>query len=520
MIKRPLILLILLVAVPCWGATIYIDPTVGDGGVGTLGDPFNEWTDVSGGAGFVRGNTYLQKCGTTYSGTLSITTAASDDDTIIISAYNPEDDSSEVGQEVFGATCSGGSAKPIIQDTDKLGNAVTVVADYIEFNSIHIKDGDISLNLKGDYNYTQYCEISGGRGGIRVGLGGSQSDNVYIGYNYIHTDWGHDPVLDDTDGIQFSSVDDSIIEYNVIDDYAHSGINISTLGAEDNEVRYNAVYSATDVMDQFIAGNGTRNKFHHNYCEDCGIIQVRTAASNEYYGNVINGLSSNVHNITNGTIHLHTLLAGENIIDCKIYNNTIYDAGDGPAQARAITLYNSQSTAGVIERNEIYNNIFLGPFGTIAGQPEIYVDDTLTGHIESNPADEDVNLWKNNSFYGCNSDDIAWIEGSSYDTITDQGGTYFNNYGAAYDNLDSDPGLNNVGSSQFWPASASSYVYEAGYDVGAPYDTLLLSTSDFTASPPSVLTDQFANDYIGAYGLVGAAKSYPFQGAAGNFKLN
>ena len=82
-------------------------------------------------------------------------------------------------------------------------------------------------------------------------------------------------------------------------------------------------------------------------------------------------------------------------------------------------------------------------------------------------------------------------------------------------------GLNNVGANEFWPASSGSAVVEAGYNVGSPYDTLLLETSDFTASPPLVYTEQFGDDYIGAYGIVGeSVPDLPIQGAAGNFKYN
>jgi len=42
--------------------TIYIDPSYGAGGNGTLAQPYDAWTDFT----FTNGNTYLQKCGTTY----------------------------------------------------------------------------------------------------------------------------------------------------------------------------------------------------------------------------------------------------------------------------------------------------------------------------------------------------------------------------------------------------------------------------------------------------------------------
>jgi parallel beta-helix repeat protein len=50
-------------------ATFYIDPSAPSNGTGTQASPFNNWNAVS----FQRGNTYLQKAGTTYPGLLNIT---------------------------------------------------------------------------------------------------------------------------------------------------------------------------------------------------------------------------------------------------------------------------------------------------------------------------------------------------------------------------------------------------------------------------------------------------------------
>ena len=52
-----------------FAATFYIDPSAAANGIGTQARPFNSWKSVS----FQRGNTYLQKAGTTYPGILYIT---------------------------------------------------------------------------------------------------------------------------------------------------------------------------------------------------------------------------------------------------------------------------------------------------------------------------------------------------------------------------------------------------------------------------------------------------------------
>ena len=514
MIKRLLILLILLIAVPCFGATIYIDPTASGNNDGTTPThAFESWTGVTGGAGFVRGNTYLQKCGTTEEITLSITTAASDEETIIISAYNA-DGTSEIGKEVFGENCSGGLAKPIITDSDQVDKAIAISTSYIELNSIQVKLGATTIFANGDYNTYKYLRVMGGIGGLRIGTE-SSTDNNYVGYNYLY---GDDPVPEDAndlDGIQFGGYTDySTAEYNVVNNYCHSGIAISNRGADHNEVRYNSIYSDNDCMDQFLTANGTYNNLHHNYGFDTGVIQVYNASYNNIYSNVMDGFANNPYNRNNSRIAFHPLASGDYITYNNIFNNTIYDRRDSTGTGyQCIQLLGNIAAAGVIEDNVIANNICLN-FDTTS--VIFYVLDTQDKIDNSN-------LWNNNLAYGWTGTYVAQISNpatNNYVDITDQGSTYFNSYGSASGNLDSDPGLNNPGAAEFWPSSSASAVYQTGYDIGAPYDTLLLSTSDFTASPPLVNTDQFANDYIGAYGLVGAAKSYPFQGAAGNFKYN
>jgi hypothetical protein len=53
-------------------ATVYIDPTVSGAGTGTIGDPFKDWASVT----WVGGNSYLQKSGTTFAGSINVTSSA------------------------------------------------------------------------------------------------------------------------------------------------------------------------------------------------------------------------------------------------------------------------------------------------------------------------------------------------------------------------------------------------------------------------------------------------------------
>lgn len=65
-------------------ADIYIDPSVVGPGTGTLSDPFASWASVS----WVAGNSYLQKRGTTFIGTVNVSTGgASDTVRVYLGAY-------------------------------------------------------------------------------------------------------------------------------------------------------------------------------------------------------------------------------------------------------------------------------------------------------------------------------------------------------------------------------------------------------------------------------------------------
>ena len=64
-------------------ATFYIDPTGATNGVGSEADPFNAWGSVT----WTAGNTYLQKSGTTHSGTITVGASGTAGSRITIGFY-------------------------------------------------------------------------------------------------------------------------------------------------------------------------------------------------------------------------------------------------------------------------------------------------------------------------------------------------------------------------------------------------------------------------------------------------
>lgn len=498
-------------------ANYYIDPLCGTGGHQSCGDgtaittPENSWGDLT----ITAGNDYRQLCGTTYTGTVTITNSGTSGDYIIIGAYESDGDF-EDSHPSYGQYCQDGTTeKPIITDSDFVGSTFDIDASYIQVDSLQIKKGERSIWLDGNYNKIQYCRIGWGYFGVQIGNSSASTDN-YIGYNYVYSDQG-DP---NTDGIKMSAgSDNTTVEYNVVDGWSHAGIQMSTGSVtrpENNEIRFNAIYAFDDLMDHSIEINGDNNSAHHNYLEDGGDIRISAGDGNVIAYNVVNGRSDTVelHATIIGIQAVYGDQGGEPTIDVtnsKIYGNVIYDTGTGDSKA-GIGIISIAATTGVVENSLFANNVIIGP---LVNEPVRVVDASNT--IESNTADPDCNIFANNIAYGYDDSNYARIESNYYSSASN----FNTNYDKAFSNLDTDPGLSNPSSGEFWPDDSGDDVVGNGcdmndsgadcYDVGYSADETLLSyTTDFTASPPSVDTEeQPASWYIGAYGLPGSAPSTP-----------
>jgi len=532
MIKRLLILLILLVAVPCWGANVYIDPLCGTGaphyacGDGTsYTTPEDDWDDLT----VTAGNDYRQLCGTTFTDKINnITANGTSENYIIIGAYyisggNPvhEDDSPTFGQD-----CGNAVEKPKIDTSGEIGKAsdtITLTGNYLEVNSLQFYSLNTALyhrdiiDNRGDYNIVRYVYIVGGFYGVR-------SYGNYGTYEYNYMDGTENDADSDEIGMAdpfgFSGSDYCTVQYNVVGNYDHGGVGLHY--SDNNTIQYNYFFMGAEGGEDFawsIAGPSSvfspgagsdNNTFQYNYSDNAGKgFQLWAGLGNVINANVFkcngpvqpgggNGSCIDIYS-QSGDPYTGSYITGN-----YFYNNVVYDS-DRVAATHSMRIY---VPAGADASNDISGNFFVNNIFQKTSGNCIFV-------LDSQGSVVGTNYWYNNSCYD-NGDDYADIAGVPYSDAE-----AFNALDFATGNIDTDPGLNDPAGNEFWPASTGSAVYQAGYDVGAPYDTLLLSTSNFTASPPSVLTDQFANDYIGAYGLVGAGTpTYPIQGAAGNFKLN
>jgi len=534
MIKRLLILVLLLIAVPCWGANVYIDPTYGSGGDGSFATPYDSWTDVD----LSVANDYRQLCGTTetLATGLTITAVGSSGDHVIIGAYYDSSGTPvhEDDNPSFGANCGNDVSKPILQGTSGTPSDYelwamddflmfgdeAVLSQYLEFNSLRFQKQQVGLFIRSNYNTVKYCYFWYLTWGMRIG-NSTDGDNNTIEYNYFdlndQTDegsscggvqCGYDPIS------LREYAQNNLVRYNHMTGHDHAGVAIA--GGDNNTIEYNYFYGTNyheDIgvaIDRF-SSSGRYNIVRYNYMFNTGeAMQITGARYNEVYGNVMVCLQGMLSDDGMGCITFGTgssSLAAPPIGNL-VYNNVIYGTTSGKTKQHGIYFYGiDDAGADLVKDNVFANNIINNIGGACISQYD------PVGAI-----DDDENYFYNNSCYDWNND-----TGYSYAYIGDTGytKTQLNDLGFASGNIDTDPSLEDVSTYKFWPASTSSPVYQTGYNVGDPYDTLLLSTSDFTAEPPEVNKDQFGTDYIGAYGLVGESiPSTPLQGAAGNFKYN
>jgi parallel beta-helix repeat protein len=510
MIKRLLyILAILLIAGYAFGADVYIDPDWGGAQSGTFAEPWDSWTDVTGGTGFLAADDYRQKCGTETTATLTITTLGASDNHIIIGAYY--DDSGAVHEDdspSFGQLCGNSAQKPILKNTLGSGTIITTAEggdQYLEVNSIQMQDAIQFVYVRSNYNIIRYCYLYNAYWGIRVGLNTGSWDGDYnmIEYNYIDTNVpskGHEDYWDAI-SLASSRASYNTIQYNHITEYDHAGVQLT--GSDNNLIQYNYIYGGDIAAESecFTHNTNADNNVHRfNFCQDAGAgHQIQGGNDNEIYGNVYTCNSADKPDAGTGCFVIQSN-AGSSITSSnnKIYNNVIYD-NDNNANTKGISIYAGAGDGGDVSGNDIYNNIIFK------------VDQYCIASYDDSPGEViGTNNFYNNSCYDYGTNQYARVYNNSGDTAyqTASGTAAFNDAAFASGNIDTDPGMEDPASYEFWPASGSSNIVGAGYDLGSVYDDLLdPDTTDFTATPPEVdiTPNQPAAWYIGAYEVSGAA---------------
>jgi len=146
-------------------ATFYIDPTAAGAGTGTIGDPFQSWASVT----WAAGNSYLQKCGTTFLGGVTVGASGTVGNPITIGKY----------VAVSAGVINPGD-NPKITNTSGVG-LTSAGRDYVNISDITAtgcsSDG---MNLRGsNCNFTDLLSYSNTAKGINFNLAVSWSNTVF-----------------------------------------------------------------------------------------------------------------------------------------------------------------------------------------------------------------------------------------------------------------------------------------------------------------------------------------------------
>jgi hypothetical protein len=475
-----------LIAFPAWATNYYIDlDDVGSGSAGSFADPWS-WSDFTG-ATLNAANDYYFKCGSDITLTSPYTASVngtSSVNPITLGAYYAASDTIETG--TFGQLCGDGNQKPKFVESGNDNEFFIITGQYVELHSLQFSEGSEAIYTRADDVYLRYLYARGAYSFAHVGTT-VDSDNVIIEYNDVDLQTASDGE-NNGDCIRIGLyATNTTVQYNWLAGWDHAGIQHSY--SDSNTIQYNYFYNTPYTSESINFNyNADSNVIRFNFIKDAGLIQMYGGNSNEVYGNVIT-CNWGVSKVNYGAFNVLSLSTYTNNSN-KFYNNTIYDA-DTYSGVRGIKINGLVSGGGTMNNNEFVNNII----HTTEQYCIHYVDD------------EDLvsgTIFKNNSCYNYGTNEYAYVRDGSTNTYTTA--SLFNARADASGNRDDDPGLNNVGSDEFWPASSGSNVVGNGYDLGASYDDLLdPDTTDFTATPPSVTTElQPENWIIGAYNYEGA----------------
>jgi len=434
--------------------------------------------------------------------------------------------------------------------------------NYARYCYFYRNDFSVRLGIGGnysDYNTIEYnffdhedqTDEGTSCGGLQCGYDpvgiGTEADNNLVQYNHI-TGYDHGGV-----SISYGAGGSNVIQYNYIyGKDGHEDFGVGTSGDSDI-YRYNYLLNGGQALE---INGGSSNEFYGNIAvcntgthpaDDQGCLELLVGGSipvdnNKIYNNTVYNSSALD---TNYGIRLYA--SGRTLTGTWTFTNgdaTVTANSDGDATNQLtssgwqvkmsdgswytvdsvtnndefeLTTTFAQAThtdetggtnrvKGTFENNEIYNNVF----HTIDDYCIAIWDQTELPKIEENG-----NSFYNNSCYVYDTNKYAkyveydqdWgtIDSELYTTAT-----AFNNSASAdaANNRDDDPGMEDPAAYEFWPASGSSNIVGAGYDLGSVYDDLLdPDTTDFTATPPEVdiTPNQPASWYIGAYEVSGAA---------------
>lgn len=339
-------------------ATIFIDPTVGGAGSGTFFDPFQSWASVT----WVAGNTYLQKEGTTFVGTINVSTGGGGASTLVtLGSYTTG------GQQVMNGT----SRALIDANAGQFGIFVTGTQSFVVVDGFEVFNCN-NANAIGIYKAT-----------------GAGTD-VTFQNNYVHDIIGTNAVglkmfcdrakyLNNivrqvtADGIFFEG-DDVEVAYNDVDeiDLGNSlgdclQIADTTISSNDFWVHHNVFDHSDTAAKQTIVAQTTGSSggiIERNICRGNNSSSHKTililhpaviVRNNQVTGGVwgigLQGSSSTAF----ANLVVQTFVDGIGIlvdaVSCSAFNNTVVYQGTANSTVPGISHFSASNTGCLIKNN-------------------------------------------------------------------------------------------------------------------------------------------------------------------------
>jgi hypothetical protein len=484
-VLRILILFVFLLPIAANAADIYIDPDWSGTESGTFAEPYDSWADVT----FVAGNSYRQKCGSTFAGVIDVDVTGTVVNPIVLSAYY--DDGGAVHEEDspnFGQVCGNAAAKPIINATGQNASAITigVGVDYVTIHSLSPRNAVYAggsqydgVKIRNNQNNSiLYCYIYNNAYGVR-----SYGSNATIKFNQIDNNDATDEDGQGVDGVMITK-DNCVVSYNWVTGYDHQGIFMIAEGA------YTASYTLVEHNYVFGDGNGhedagistnydtTANVIRWNYIKNTANgIQIQGGTNHKVYGNVIDRRQSVNPSTNSGGIQVRGL-ADSPITGGYFGRNTIFSMDSDPS-LNGIRIYTNAGNA-VIENNTFEYNVI-----------QEVADDCIS--IVDNGGVVGTNYFTGNICYEYDGT-YARID-ASYENLAT-----FNAHAWATGNLDADPGMTDPDNFDYTASSGSSNMVDAGGDQsGEDWDTGLLTANWTTMAFTYALGSENTNADAGAF---------------------
>ncbi len=388
------------------GAVVYVDPTAGVGGKGTIASPYNSWSQVS----FAAGNVYLQKAGTVYQGSVQVTIAATKSAPIVLSAY-------------------GTGAAPIIQGSVNLDGA-----SFVRVAGFTIKGAataGVILQNGASNNEIGNNAISGSGMGIWIGNGAGGSNSIHnnvisgnssfgIAVSQIANAVGSETTISNnliigngSHGIELNG-NDFIVSRNVVSDNGlldsgASGIHAYASGSNDGYGNDNTISENIVVGTQDTKGNDGNGIEADQWTHD------NTISGNFVYGN--DGAGVAIYNSRDNTVKSNFI--GGNELD-----------PDDTHTRRGEILLNE--TANLTTGNMLSGNTVLAAFQRSAA---VYGDaavastqNSFSGNVLENLASGNIYDWG----FSSGSSLTYWDSISSGDKFSGVA-TFVGSSGASYD---------------------------------------------------------------------------------------